>query len=215
MRWFGWIWLLVIVAVLACLLFYNFYFLRKPNRYPPHSEKVFVSPAQWKIIWIYKNTDPRFISVYKQNKKVLDSFTSDLGSNVTMVSIMMTPMDVHRQRSPQEAQLLSQEYVTGKFLNAMKNAKSLDATLQNEYNSMLFETSNGTKYKVIQIAGFVARRIESFLTPDQKVKQGEVIGLIKLWSQVTIIFDDSVEVIGQVWQYVTEWESILAIQKVD
>jgi len=97
----------------------------------------------------------------------------------------------------------------------MKNAKSLDATLQNEYNSMLFETSNGTKYKVIQIAGFVARRIESFLTPDQKVKQGEVIGLIKLWSQVTIIFDDSVEVIGQVWQYVTEWESILAIQKVD
>ncbi len=130
-----------------------------------------------------------------------------------MVSIMMTPLNVHRQRAPQNAKLIHQEYKTWKFINAMKDAKTLNATLENEHNSMLFETADWIKFKVIQIAGYVARRISPLLETNQEVKQGDIIGLIKLGSQVTIIFDKNVEIVTQIWQTVTEGESVLGIRK--
>jgi phosphatidylserine decarboxylase len=69
-----------------------------------------------------------------------------------MVSIMMTPLNVHYQRMPTTATLIEQVYVPGKYKNAMTKAKKLSATLQNEYNAMLFEREDGIRFKVIQIA---------------------------------------------------------------
>jgi len=123
----------------------------------------------------------------------------------------MTPLNVHYQRAPQTSTLIAQTYQTGKFLNAI--ASGLDATFQNEYNAMLFETPNKTKFKVIQIAGFLARRIVSFLEVWQSVKQGELIGLIKLGSQVTIIFDKNVSVQAKVGDTVHEGLTILGTLK--
>ena len=34
----------------------------------------------------------------------------------------------------------------------MRDSENLEATLQNEYNAMLFEREDGIRYKVIQIA---------------------------------------------------------------
>ena len=51
----------------------------------------------------------------------------------------------------------------------------MNSTFQNEYHSMLFETPETYQFRVIQIAGFVARRIVDFLNPGQEVKQGEKI----------------------------------------
>jgi phosphatidylserine decarboxylase len=96
-----------------------------------------------------------------------------------MVSIMMTPLNVHYQRASSSATLIEQTYVSGKKRNAMRKAKNLTATLQNEYNALLFERDDGIRFKVIQIAGFVARRIVSYVKKGDAVKQGEVIGLIK------------------------------------
>ncbi|MDR2415538.1 MAG: phosphatidylserine decarboxylase [Candidatus Peribacteria bacterium] len=96
-----------------------------------------------------------------------------------MVSIMMTPLNVHYQRAPSTATLIEQIHSSGKKKNAMRKAKKLIATLQNEYNAMLFERNDGIRFKVIQIAGFVAKRIVSYLKKGDIVNQGEVIGLIK------------------------------------
>jgi phosphatidylserine decarboxylase len=114
-----------------------------------------------------------------------------------MVSIMMTPLNVHYQRAPTSATLIAQDYVPGFNKNAMRNSKNLTATLQNEYNAMLFERKDGVRYKVIQIAGFLARRIVPYLEVGYVVEQGDVIGLIKFGSQVTIIFDQYVEVTAE------------------
>lgn len=51
----------------------------------------------------------------------------------------------------------------------------MDSTFQNEYQSMLFETPEGFQFRIIQIAGFVARRIVGYLQPNQSVLQGEKI----------------------------------------
>lgn len=194
--------------VIFILAFYFLFFLRDPIRNIPNDQSLFVSPANGKIIAIIKNPTKED-SLYKNNNKVLDNFIEWIGEWATMLSIMMTPMNVHYQKAPLDAELINQEYVQWKKMNAMKDSKELEATLQNEYNSMLFETSQGVRYKVIQIAWFVARRIVPYLNINQEVKQWDVIGLIKFWSQVTVIFDKNVKIKTKLWDVVVDWETIL------
>lgn len=194
--------------VIFILAFYFLFFLRDPIRNIPNDQSLFVSPANGKIIAIIKNPTKED-SLYKNNNKVLDNFIEWIWEWSTMLSIMMTPMNVHYQKAPLDAKLVNQEYVQWKKMNAMKDSKNLEATLQNEYNSMLFETSKGVRYKVIQIAWFVARRIVPYLNIDQEVKQWDIIGLIKFWSQVTVIFDKNVKIKAKVWDVVVDGETIL------
>lgn len=201
-------WLLVVLLVI-CFAFYRCYFLRQPERKIPNDENVFVSPANGKIIAILENPTKHTI-LYKENNQVLDNFIEGIWEWATMVSIMMTPMDVHYQRSPNNATLIEQIYVHWKKRNAMKKDKTMKSTLQNEYNAMLFERNDGVRYRVIQIAWKLARRIVSYLDVEDIVEQWDPIWLIKFWSQVTIIFDKNVEVTAKVWDRVIDWETILA-----
>ena len=201
--------MLIIVFAIG---FYRCYFLRQPMRRVPNNEDIFVSPANWEVIAIIKNPTDNTV-IYKDNNQVLDHFIDWIGSWATMVSIMMTPANVHYQRSPNNATLIEQIYVHWKRRNAMKTDPTMKSTLQNEYNAMLFEANNWTRYRIVQIAWTLARRIVSFVDIDDEVLQWEVIWLIKFWSQVTIIFDSNVEVITKIWDKVVDWETVLARMK--
>lgn len=209
LRWIFWI---VVVILVCCIAFYRCYFLRQPYRNIPDDENVFVSPANWKIIAIIKNPTDNTV-IYKDNNEVLDHFIDWIGSWATMVSIMMTPLNVHYQRSPNNATLIEEKYVRWRRRNATKTDPTMKSTLQNEYNAMLFESDNWVRYRIVQIAWTLARRIVSFVDIEDEVEQWEVIGLIKFGSQVTIIFDNNVEVIAKVWDKVVDWETVLAKMK--
>ena len=197
------------ILLVCCVAFYRCYFLRQPYRKIPYDENLFVSPANWEIIAILNNPTDNTV-IYKDNNHVLDHFIDWIGSGATMVSIMMTPMNVHYQRSPNNATLIEEKYVRGRKRNAMRKDPTMKSTLQNEYNAMLFESHNWVRYRIVQIAWTMARRIVSFVDIDDEVQQWEVIWLIKFWSQVTIIFDSNVEVIAKVWDKVKDWETVLA-----
>ena len=201
--WGGLLWLVIIFG-----LRYRLGFLHLPERTIIENPDIFLSPANGTIIAVVTDmNDP----VIKKHRVVVENAMKDTGTGSTMVSIMMTPLNVHYQRAPQTAKLIDQVYKHGKFMNAMSSW--LDATFENEYNAMLFETPTHSKFKVIQIAGFMARRIVSFLEVWQDSKQGDVIGLIKFGSQVTIIFDNTVNVQAKVGDIVDEWLSVLATKK--
>ncbi len=203
------------IILVCCIAFYRCYFLRQPFRNVPDDKDLFISPANWKIIAIIKNPTDHTV-IYKDNNAVLDHFIDWIGSWATMVSIMMTPMNVHYQRSPNDATLIEEKYVRWKKRNAMKKDPTMKSTLQNEYNAMLFESDNWVRYRIIQIAWAMARRIVSFVDIDDEVEQWEVIWLIRFWSQVTIIFDSNVEVIANIWDKVVDGETVLArIKKVE
>jgi len=204
-------WMLMIILV-CCMAFYRCYFLRQPYRKVPNDENLFVSPANWEIIAIIKNPKDNTV-IYKDNNAVLDHFIDWIGSWATMVSIMMTPMNVHYQRSPSNATLIEEKYVRGKKRNAMKTDPTMRSTLQNEYNAMLFEADNWVRFRIVQIAWTIARRIVSFVDIDDQVEQWEVIWLIRFGSQVTIIFDSNVEVIAKIWDKVVDGETVLAKMK--
>ena len=200
------------VIVVCCIWFYRCYFLRQPARKIPNNDNIFVSPANWEVIAIIKNPTDNTI-IYKDNNEVLDHFIDWIGSWATMISIMMTPFDFHYQRSPNNATLIEEKYVRGRRRNAMKTDPTMKSTLQNEYNAMLFESDNGIRYRIVQIAGTVARRIVSYIDVEDYVKQWDVIGMIRFGSQVTIIFDSNVEILANIWDKVIDWETILAKKK--
>jgi len=191
--------------------FYAFYFLRSPLRDIPDNDQLFVSPANGKIIAIIPfDENLTQTELYKKHNVVLDDWTEGFSSGATLISIMMTPLDVHYQKAPLESTLIESYYEKGRFLNAMKKGKTMNSTFQNEYLSSLFKTPENYRFRVIQIAGFVARRIVNYLQPEQTVKQWEIIGLIKLGSQVSVVLDHNFEVIAKVGDKVIDGETVLA-----
>jgi predicted nucleic acid-binding protein len=76
---------------------------------------------------------------------------------------------------------------------------------------MLWQTESWFKYKVIQIAWKLARRIVPMVKSWDKLKQWDTIGLIKFWSQVTIILPkNNIEILTKIWDIVIDWETALA-----
>lgn len=206
--------LVIVFLLIAFILYYKFYFLRNPKRKIPHKSKLFVSPANWKVIAIIRQDEltDKNSALYKENDVVIDDWTEGF-SWATLVSIMMTPFDVHFQKAPTDATLMTQNYEEGYFYNAMKTKKGMRSTFQNEYNNMLFWTDEGYRFRVIQIAWFFARRIVPYLNLQDVVKQGDPIGHIKFGSQVSIILDNNFKVKVKVWDKVVDWETVIAEKK--
>jgi phosphatidylserine decarboxylase len=175
----------VSVLSLALLLLYRFYFLRKPIRTLP-PENTIVSPAN--------GTIARIIDIKKRKKEVVnkgllgkvDVLVKDVARSGYLIVIVMTPFNVHYQRSPVQGVVQSTRHTKGRFLNAVKDARSLQA-LRNEKNEMVIRHGKIGKIKVVQVAGFLALRIRCFIKPKQKLHKGEEIGLICLGSQVILV----------------------------
>jgi len=61
------------------------------------------------------------------------------------------------------------------------------ASMDNEHTAVVFETENGERYKIKQIAGFIARRILNYMEPENLVQRGQRMGFIRFGSRVDII----------------------------
>ena len=107
----------------------------------------------------------------------------DKHSGMIYISIFMGPQNVHVNRSPVDGMVLSQKHRDGGNLPAF--SKDSD---QNERLVTKLETDIGV-FKVTQIAGFLVRRIVSYVEPKSRVSKGERIGLIHFGSRVDLRFE--------------------------
>ncbi|MCW3127358.1 MAG: phosphatidylserine decarboxylase [Bacteroidetes bacterium] len=200
--------LCLIAIVLVFVLFYKFWFLRQPARHVPHDNHVFVSPANGKVVSVTSwNKD--YLAVTKGKYGLINVWAADVDTSGYMVSIQMDPTHVHYQRSPIDAKIISHSHIKGSFNNALGSDNPYGIRFENEHNEILIQANDSSRYKIIQIAGFMARRIEDYVKPDQDVKQGDVIGLIKLGSQVTVILPHNTKVNVQVGQTVIDGETVI------
>ena len=197
--------ILAILAVIICILIIAFllYFYRDPARQIPKGD-IIVSPADGKVISITDISKEK-IKIKKGFAGRIITFTNDLGKGQFIaISIFMSPFDVHVNRSPIDGKVVSVRHSKGKFFNAIK-----PEAFENEKTETVIESKIG-KIKVIQIAGFMARRIETFIKAGEKVMKGERIGMIKLGSQVTIILpQNKVRIQVKKGQKVTAGSSII------
>lgn len=175
---------LIILVVL--LLFYRLWFLRNPKRTIPKGENI-VSPADGTIARVIPfGQKTAKLTITKGILGKIHALTGDVAKAGYLIVIVMTPVDMHYQKAPCDCRVMGTRHIRGKFYNAVLNAKDLRAAFENEHNMVLLDTKHG-RIKIIQIAGFLARRIHCFVRPGQKLKKGEDLGIIKLGSQVCFI----------------------------
>jgi phosphatidylserine decarboxylase len=144
------------------------YFFRDPYRITPIREGLIVSPADGVVQKIVKCTPPAELEL-------------GVGER-TRVSIFLNVFDVHVNRIPIEGSVAKIIDHPGLFLNAALDKASED----NERKSVKLTTPDGATLGVVQIAGFVARRILCDLKEGQSVKTGEKYGIIRFGSRVDV-----------------------------
>ena len=176
--------LLIIIAVLLLILFLlNFY--RDPKRKIPTGNNI-ISPADGKVIHILKIKSGK-TTVNKGFLGKIETLTKDIAKECYVISIFMSLFDVHVNRTPIDGKVESVNHKKGKYFAAFDLKKSL----MNEKNEIIIKNKKIGKIKVIQIAGFLARRIICTIHKDEKINKGQRIGKIVLGSQVTLILPSS------------------------
>ena len=165
--------------MIIVLFLLNFY--RDPERKIPIGNNI-VSPADGRVLKILKTNNNK-IKINKGSLGKIETLTRDIAKECYVISIFMSPFDVHVNRAPIEGEIGSIKYKKGKYFAAYNLKKSL----MNEKNEIIIKNKIIGKIKMIQIAGFLARRIICSVNINDKVNKGQRIGKIVLGSQVTLI----------------------------
>ncbi len=176
--WFGAFFLIVTIFVLN--------FFRDPERIIPTDPRAVVSPADGRVVEVRE-----------------ESFE---GRPVRRVSIFMSPLDVHVNRSPIAGTILEISYKKGSFQMASNAA----ASVENEQNVFTIAGDQGIVV-VKQIAGLLARRIVFWKRKGDVLARGERVGLIKFGSRADVMMDPMVELCVRVGDYVRAGSSVLGI----
>ena len=178
-------------CILIVITIWVYYFFRDPDRVSINNNKYLVSPADGLISHISEVSGPNELNL--ENK------------TFTKVSIFMNVFNCHVNRTPIAGSVDEIFYKPGKFLNA-----SLDkSSEENERNYYKIKTINGDEIIIVQIAGLIARRIVCEVHKEQKLNQGERIGMIRFGSRVDIYFNKK-ELLAKVGQNVVAGESLIA-----
>lgn len=96
------------------------------------------------------------------------------------VSVFMSPLNVHVNRAPASGRILNVQHTAGEFRAAFRD----DASDHNERNLITFAAEGGRRYVLVQVAGYLARRIVCRVHPEDTVERGQRIGLIMFGSRV-------------------------------
>ncbi len=199
------------VLILFVLLFWRFYFLRNPEPKIPAGENCILSPAEGLLtrIILFKNGEAQTIE-----KGMLGRFTiltNDVAKEGYLLLIRLHVYNIHFQRAPINGIVEKITYTQGRFFNAVKNPQSLRCLFENERNEMHIKgkiRGKTVSCKVVQIAGFLARRIECFVQEQEQVKKGGLLGLINLGSQVALIIP-KIKLEVQEGQHIKTGETII------
>jgi phosphatidylserine decarboxylase len=153
------------VAILTLLLALFFLcFFRNPVRSGASSVEELVSPADGRVMGVEELFEGEF-----------------LRDKAKRISIFMSVCDVHVNRAPSAGSVEKVLHKDGRFKLAFK--KGIDD--ENERNYIVL-TRNNERFLVVQIAGFLARRIICYVRERDKVEKGETIGMIAFGSRVDI-----------------------------
>ena len=175
-------WLLAL-PLLALAAFMAFFF-RDPQRSIPTEPGIVVAPADGRI------TIVRLADGHEHPE--------------SLISIFLSPLDVHINRAPVGGEIVEIAYKTGRFVMATK----AEARLLNEQN-MLIIRGEALTVKCTQIAGILARRIVCWKRKGERVKCGERFGMIKFGSRTDLLLPPDVEVLVCEGMHVRGGETIV------
>lgn len=155
--WFlaRWIALVPVVALL-----FSLWFFRDPERTSTAAEGEALSPADGTVQWVREVEEPRY-----------------LGGRAVCISIYLSLLDVHVNRSPLAGEVAYREYVAGRFLPAAR--PGVETCNERSYTGL---AAGPHRVLLVQIAGRVARRILTRVRVGDRLGRGERFGMIRFGS---------------------------------
>jgi phosphatidylserine decarboxylase len=196
------------LALAAAVVLWRFF--RDPERTVPEGEDIVVSPAEGQVIYVKRSADGQVPVSEKQGRSYrLDELVRtplDVGEAI-IVGIALSFLDVHVNRAPVGARVLTQRKFPGPF----RSLKDPSAVFVNERATTLLE-HRGTQIAVVLIASRLVRRITSFVKAGDDVAIGQRIGVIRFGSQVDLVLParGDVDVLVKPGQRVRAGETIVA-----
>ena len=175
-------WLLAL-PLLALAAFMAFFF-RDPRRSIPSEPGIVVAPADGRV------TIVRLADGHENPE--------------SLISIFLSPLDVHVNRAPIAGEIVEIAHKTGRFVMATK----ADARLVNEQNTLIIQGEPLT-VRCTQIAGILARRIVCWKRKGERVKCGERFGMIKFGSRTDLLLPPTVEILVREGMHVRGGETIV------
>lgn len=180
-RRYGW------ASAFAALGGFFAFFFRDPDRAVPGGDAIVVSPADGRVM-IAGPTDRRWSPPGDWNQ----------------ITIFLSPLDVHINRTPVRGRIARIDYRPGAFLPAYKKE-----AYDNELNEIWID-HGGEAIVIRQVVGVLARRIVCRVKEGQTVERGERIGLMKFGSRMDVFLPPRSELAVQVGQHVVGGETVLA-----
>ncbi|MEV5648404.1 phosphatidylserine decarboxylase [Nocardia sp. NPDC052254] len=174
-------------AAAACAAFF-----RHPHRVPPNRANVVVAPADGEVALVDSAVPPAELNLGD--------------APLPRVSIFLSVLDVHVQRTPVSGTVRTIAYQRGQF----RSADLPEASSVNERNSMVIETASGQLVTVVQIAGLLARRIVCDAKVGDGLSIGETYGLIRFGSRVDTYFPAGTQLLAEPGQRTIGAETVLA-----
>jgi phosphatidylserine decarboxylase len=178
-----------LLVVTTALFLIILQFFRHPNRpIPQANEQLVYAPADGKVVVVEKTTETEY---FKDQR--------------LMISVFMSPVNVHVNRNPVSGKIVYNQYHPGKYLVAWHPKSSTE----NERQTVVIAGTHGA-ILLRQIAGALARRIKNYVAVGQQVNQGEEFGFIKFGSRVDIFLPLDAEPLVHIGDVVKGNISVLA-----
>ncbi|HJZ79183.1 MAG TPA: phosphatidylserine decarboxylase [Pyrinomonadaceae bacterium] len=176
-------------AAIPLLLIAGFmaFFFRNPRRSVPLAPGIVVAPADGRITLVRP---------------------ADGENPEGLVSIFLSPFDVHINRAPIAGEIVDIAYKKGKFVMATKE-ESRDL---NEQNRLIIK-GDQVVVTCTQIAGVLARRIVCWKQRGERVECGERFGMIKFGSRTDLLMPREVEIVVKTGMHVRGGETIIGTIK--
>jgi len=184
---FGWA---AVGALFGAAALFTGWFFRNPPRRVPDGPNLIVSPGDGRVLAVAEEEEPRFLK-----------------ARAVRVSVFLSPLNVHINRTPCEGRVKTVAYAPGEFLVASRP----EATLRNEQTAVLLETDAGCRILCVQVAGYVARRIVCWLSEGERVERGERYGLIRFGSRMDLFLPLGTRMRVKAGERVTGGESIIGV----
>lgn len=156
---------LILIAIVFLVLVLQFF--RNPKREIDNSDNHVLAPVDGKVVVIEEVYEPE----YFKDKRL-------------MVSIFMSPINVHVTRYALNGVVKYSKYHPGKYLVAWHPK----ASEENERTTVVIENRIYGEVMYRQIAGALARRIVNYAEEGMRAVQGKDAGFIKFGSRVDMYF---------------------------
>jgi len=179
--------ILITIGILFLIIILQFF--RNPKRLTVLDDTTVVSPVDGKVVVIEKVQENEYFK----------------GERL-MISVFMSPINVHVTRYPVGGKVSYSKYHPGKYLVAWHPK----ASEENERTTVVVDHKNGQQVMHRQIAGALAKRIVNYAVESDNITQGSESGFIKFGSRVDIYLPVNTPVNVALNQKVKGGVSILA-----